>query len=363
MPPVTDDNLIAPPPGVSSTEAVERNLEQSAAVFENFLRPPVDRDEQGRFTPRVPSASPGDRPPPPPMREGEAPPEDPRVKLTENEQADNAQPAPTESEEEIFEIDLGDGQKHTLSASELAELVSNRGKPAPKEEQSAQPNDEVARARAEIEAERAKVQQERYYYAQQLAQFVPQAIRDLQTTFPEIKSPADLRKLSVEDPARYVQFIAMRDTISAAQQDQQRLHAQAQAEQSAAMEKYVNEQLSKLHKAEPVFADPVKGPAERKALHSFLVKQGFSADELEGLTDHRTVIVARKAMLFDAMMAAKPADKKVAPVLRSIRPGAARASQPAVTRAADARSAALKNLESTRSVDALAGAFRAMGVR
>lgn len=350
MPPVTDDSLISPPTDVGLKEAEARNLEQSAAALDRIMNPQAQRDPRGRFTP---TSTPEPKAPTP-----EPVDEQPKAEAAPTEAAEG-----DGGEEEVFEIDLGDGNKHTLSASELAELVGNRGKKPQETPQPAAPSEDVVRARNEVETERARIRQERNYYAQQLAQFVPQAIRDIEAAFPDIKTPADQRKLAVDDPARYVQFIAMRDTIVAAQQDQQRLYAQAQAEQSAAMEKYVSEQVRKLHEVEPVFADPVKGPTERRALHSYLVKQGFSADELEGLVDHRTVVVARKAMLYDAAQAAKPTDKRVAPVLRSIRPGAARAPQQATAKGQETRAAAIQNLQKTGTLDAAAAAFRAMGIR
>lgn len=377
MPTISNDQIdgtLAPPVGVPASEANEMNLAESAAVFDRFLRPPpVARDEMGRFTPKAPPENPGERPPAPKARDGEAPPADPRVKLPEDEQQQQSTENGTEdpaapTEEEQYEIEA-DGEKFTVTASELAQMVVAQRKGATTQP-SAQPTqtDEAAiksRVEAALAAERQQLQAERAHYAQQLAQFVPQAITDLQTNFPEIKSMADLARLAVTDPARAVQFQTARDTILAAQQEQQRLMAAAQAQQHAEMEKYVKTQTEMLLKAEPIFADEQKGPAERKAVREFLNKQGFSDEELSFLTDHRTVLVARKAMLFDRMMAARPQDKRVAPVFRAVKPGAARAvPTPAAPAArADARRTAFKQLEGAKSVDALANVFSAMGIR
>lgn len=376
MPPISNDQIdgtLAPPVGVPTAEANEMNLAESAAVFDRLLRPPpVARDEMGRFTPKAPPENPGERPPAPKARDGEAPPADPRVKLPEDEQQQQAEPGTTEepaaaSDEEQYEIEA-DGEKFTVTASELAQIVVAQRKGATTQPaQPAQPDEAAIRSRVEaaLAAERQQLQAERAHYAQQLAQFVPQAITDLQTNFPEIKSMADLARLAVTDPARAVQFQTARDTIIAAQQEQQRLMAVAQAQQEAEMERYRKAQTEMLLKAEPIFADEQKGPAERKAVREFLNKQGFSDEELSFLTDHRTVLVARKAMLYDRMMAAKPQDKRVAPVFRAVKPGAARATPTSAAPAAraDARRTAIKNLEGAKSVDALANVFSAMGIR
>jgi len=159
-----------------------------------------------------------------------------------------------------------------------------------------------------------------------------------------------------------VRWQAAQNAIAAAQAEQQQMQQKFQAEYDARMRKYVEEQNALLVKAVPDFADPAKATTEKKALRDYLGAQGFQDDELAQLVDHRTVVVARKAMLYDRLMAAKPEAKKVAPVVRAIRPGAARPA-PAAPNAAQAREAAISNLKKDHSIDALANAFKTMGIR
>jgi hypothetical protein len=63
----------------------------------------------------------------------------------------------------------------------------------------------------------------------------------------------------------------------------------------------------------PDWADKTKFDSEVADIRGFLANTGFNADEIGSLVDHRHVIVARKAMLYDKLMAGKPAvTKKVA---------------------------------------------------
>ncbi len=352
---MTIDTNIAPPAGVPITEANRASVDAAAEAFERIMNPQRPRAADGKFS------SPGSPPPSPPAdgaREPASPPQAP-------EQPPEGQPnaaAEGDSVEERFEIELGDGEKVEVSAAELAEMVK-----ASKASRSASPPPDVTekllREHDEILAEKAQLARERQHYAQQLANFIPAAQAQLQAEFPDIKSIVDLQKLASEDPARYVRWQAQQNAIAAARAEQQQLSARYQAEQEAATAKYLEQQRAALSKVAPDLVDPVKGPAERQALRSFLNTQGFTDDELANLVDHRTVLVARKAMLYDRMMAARPEAKKVSPVVRTIRPGAARSTSNAAASASQAKEAAMQNLKKDQSVDALAGAFRAMGIR
>lgn len=341
---------IAPPAGVPAPEAVARNLDQAAASLEKFFTPPEPaRAPDGKFASKQPPAEQQAEQQPP--AEQAAPEGQPNAAVEGEEAA---------VEEERFEIEVGEGEKVELTASELAKLVSEQRKP--REAPPPRESEETILERARLAQEREAIARERAAYAQRINDYVPQAVRALQQDFPDVKTSEDLYKLSVEDPARYVQYQARRDAINSAAAEQQRLQAHFEAEQRARTDKYLAEQRAALERAAPVFADPVKGPAEKEALRSFLSKKGFTDDELAGLTDHRTVIVARNAMLYERMMAAKPEAKKVAPVVRAIRPGAARASN-ASPSTAQAATAARDNLKKTGSVDAFAALLRTQGVR
>jgi hypothetical protein len=342
-----DNPNLSAPAGVPAPEAVARNLDQAAASLEKFFAPPErPRAPDGKFASPAPEAS------------APAPAEEPAREAP-------AEPAPAvegaEAEEERFEIALDGDERVELTASELAKIVAEQRKPreAPPPPRE---SEETILERARLAQEREALARERQTYAQRLNEYVPQALRALQTEFPDIRTNEDLYKLAAEDPARYVQFQARREAIASAQAEQSRLQAQYEAEQRTKMDKYVQEQHAALVKAEPIFADPVKGPAEKQALRSYLSNKGFSDDELAGLTDHRTVIVARNAMLYERMMSAKPEAKKVAPMVRAIRPGASRPTNAAPT-TAQAAQAARDNLKKTGSVDAFAAMLRAQGVR
>ena len=62
------------------------------------------------------------------------------------------------------------------------------------------------------------------------------------------------------------------------------------------------EEQQKLLNALPEWKDPAKAKDEASAVDGYLQKAGFSEQERNGIADHRVIVVARKAMLYDQLM-------------------------------------------------------------
>ena len=210
---------------------------------------------------------------------------------------------------------------------------------------------EVAERDRAIAQEREKIQHERNTYLAQLQQIVPALQQQIAGEFADIKTIHDVQRMAESDPARYVQWKAKQDTLAMVTMDQKRLSEIQQQEQQTKFQAFLSEQAEKLKEAEPIFGDPEKGPKEKAAVAEYLQKSGFTKDELGSVADHRAVLIARKAMLYDKLMAAKPQEKKVAaPPVKTIKPGVKDEVKPG-----DDRSRALRSeLRKSGSIDAAA---------
>ena len=81
-------------------------------------------------------------------------------------------------------------------------------------------------------------------------------------------------------------------------------------------------------KAEPTYTrDDAKRTAAFSEVAKFLQSQGYTPEEMNGLTDHRAVMVAMKAAKYDALQAAKAKQAKPEPP-KPVRPGAASQGAP-----------------------------------
>lgn len=203
---------------------------------------------------------------------------------------------------------------------EAQKIVASRE--AERETAVSQRLQEAATKRSEAEAERKAVLDGR-------TQLIQQQDAALRTLFPELEhiSQIDWQALAASDPAEYVKHKAQADALQmkiAQIQGYQRQLQTAQAEdfQKLAKERATSERL-KLAAALPVFADPVKGRETATKLNDYLRSQGYTDDEINGISDHRTIKVIYKAWLADQTEAARKAaaakQTQVAP--KVVKPG------------------------------------------
>lgn len=188
----------------------------------------------------------------------------------------------------------------------------------------------MERAKAEFEAERAAVVIDRQRYAERLAGHIP-ALQQQLTHFKDI----DWERLSSENPALFAQakpvFDALTGQLQQAEVERLQLEQQERARQMQAVQAHHNhvaEQKRALIAKLPELADAAKGRQETAALTRYLVGAGYQQRELSRLVDHRDFILARKAMLYDRLMASKGQVKEtVAALPRVQKPGLARDSR------------------------------------
>ena len=118
---------------------------------------------------------------------------------------------------------------------------------------------------------------------------------------------------------------------------------------------HISRQQQELLAKLPEWKDTAKLKAETSAIKDYLSAQGFNADELNNVVDHRNVIAYMKAMKYDALLArAGNATKRVAAApVKVERPGG---GTPQQSGTADA----MKRLSRSGSVDDAAALFSRM---
>lgn len=144
-------------------------------------------------------------------------------------------------------------------------------------------------------------------------------------------SNADLKKLREDDPAEYsarkADFEERRKVIEDMKREAVDSYQKTVSEQQEQMQEEFQQRLkaeqdallSKL----PEWRDAEKANTEKSQLSKYLMEQGFSEQDVTAASDHRLVLLARKAMLFDqGQSKVDAAKKKVAKVPKVMKPGA-----------------------------------------
>lgn len=250
---------------------------------------------------------------------------------------------------ESFTIKV-DGKDITLTADEMAEHV----KAGMRQQDYTQKTMALAEQRKEADAQAAQARAQRDEYATKLGNFANQTTFELNALAAQLTD-----ELLQSDPVDYLSkqrtLHARHAELQQAQQELQKIDDQRQQEQAQAQAAYYQDQQAKLLAKIPEWSDPAKVEAEVAEIKKYLGTQDFAPTE-QVLPDHRLVILARKAMQFDALMdRARTTAKKVAAAPPKVeRPGNADSARPG-----DGRTTAIKQLKQTGSVNDAAAAFSA----
>lgn len=214
---------------------------------------------------------------------------------------------------------------------------------------------ESADARKAAEAERTAVQDERKAYASRLNVLI-----DIANTIDPVIAEGqktDWAKLHKDDPlnapAKWFEYQARRQQLNALQAERDQVLQNVKHQNYQVGDKALREKLD-------FWADDGKRKAFQSDFAKYLTEQGFKAEEAGGIEDYRAILLGRKAMLYDQLMAqqSKIAATKVAPTHgKVVRP------QSNETTGKNARAEALtkRALKSGRTDDAVDAIMSAIG--
>lgn len=140
----------------------------------------------------------------------------------------------------------------------------------------------------------------------------------------------DWNALRQDDPAEYAAKkaeIGERTTRlermkSEARTEYQKSISERQQAAEAEQREYLQAEHDALMKAVPDWKDQKVAQTEKAGLAKYLMGQGFAQEEIGSASDHRIVLLARKAMLYDQRtQKTEVAKKKVAKVPKVMKPG------------------------------------------
>lgn len=146
----------------------------------------------------------------------------------------------------------------------------------------------------------------------------------------------DWSKLREEDPAEYAakkQEVADRraslEKIKQGATDAWKENSeQMAAERSQQIQERLQEEQSKLIEKLPEWKDEEKAQTDKTQLADYLISQGFTKQDIANAYDHRLIVLAHKARLYDQGKAkVETAKKKVAKVPKVLKPGAPKSDQ------------------------------------
>jgi len=202
-----------------------------------------------------------------------------------------------------------DGEEIEVSLDELKSGYSRQSDYTKKTQ-------EIAEHRKQAEAMMQQAQQEVYQTQQFRQQYIDAASAVVQQQYSklnELVNNTDWERLKIEDREEYLtKKSEVADLQTSMQQEEQRLHQvneQAMAEQRELQKRVAYEERQKLETILPEWKNEEFRQRAGKELTEFAMSQGFTQEELNQLTDHRSLLVLMQAKAFQEMQKAQTSTK------------------------------------------------------
>jgi len=249
-------------------------------------------------------------------------------------------------EEELYAVTVN-GEEVAVSLDELLSGYSRQSDYTRKTQEIAGDRKEMEALQQRYNSEVQQIQQERQQYMEALTNIISNNSGEL-----EKFSNIDWNALREDDP---IEYVTTREQYREAQEKVQGLqheHARAAQTQQAQMQKAQHQMLQvekgRLVEALPEWGDPDKQKDMSANLQSYAREQGFTAEELNSLVDHRSVLVLLKAQKYDQLQNSDVKSKKLKNKPKVIRSGTGTTSK---ATSKSKRAAKMKRLQSSGHVD------------
>lgn len=265
----------------------------------------------------------------------------------ESPETDDEQDEETEAQpaEELFTVQV-DGKPVQVTRDELLKSYSRQADYTRKTQ-------ELAEQRKQHEAESQADREERKQRAEALAK-LQDAINAVTPREPDWHT---LRATMppAEFAAEYAAWSQHKEEMRQIAEERKRADEAVEADRAKQFTEHLREQHRLLTEALPEMKDPEKAKALRADLASAAESVGFTAKDLDNVTDHRLMLLLAKAAKYDKAQKARPAiQQKIDEKVKAAKPGPAGSLKPKTpTKAA----AALKRLAQTGSVRDAAAFF------
>ena len=222
----------------------------------------------------------------------------------------------------IPSTDTNTGERVEVSLGELNDSFTAR-------ERSSRAEQSAKELKEQLEADKIRQDQLFQQQAETHAAALNQVDQMLMAEFNNV--PWD--NLKATDPTQWTikrqefteRQAAVQNMRQQAAQEYQNRMAQAQQTQQQQMQEIAVREQENLLRALPHWRDNEKRQSEQGKMREYLLTAGYSPDEVDQAYDHRTIVLAHKAMMYDQMsQKGKTAKKRVVKIgnKKVLKPGA-----------------------------------------
>jgi len=255
--------------------------------------------------------------------------EEPQEELeaaSEEEEAEEAIEETDDGEEEdpLYAVTVN-GEEHEVTFDELLRGYSRQSDYTRKTQELSNDRKQMEELQKQYNSEVSTIQAERQQYMESLNQIIANSSAGLDKF-----ANVDWQSLKDTDPIEYVtkkeEFREAQEKVQSMQQEQYNAQHRHAEESKQLRSQILREEHGKLSAALPDWGKPEKQKKMASEIRDYASSQGFSAEEINSLVDHRSLLVLLKASKYDAMQTADVKSKKIKNKPRVIRAGKGRSS-------------------------------------
>lgn len=296
----------------AETERKPLTVETAADLFEGLFSEPGET--KSTREPAAPKAAPSEEDADETPADEAEPQQDAGTEEAADEPADEPAEEGAEAEApQTFRVKV-DGQEVEVTLDELQKGYSRQADYTRKTMQ-------LAEQRKAAEAELATVREQRATYDNQL-KAVQEALQQM------LPQEPDWQRIRRDYPDQYAQAWAAwsqhQEQVRLVAAERQRVAHEQEQDQLRLRREFVAKEMELLAEAVPEWKDDTKRSAEQKSLAEYGQRLGFTPDELSQVSDHRAILLLRKAMLYDQLQAQKPKLDQVVQKVKTATPGTAK---------------------------------------
>ena len=255
-----------------------------------------------------------------PVEEGDSLEEDVEEEESEEEEdsedTDNRAP---EGEDLLYAVNVN-GEEQEVTLDELMKGYSRQSDYTKKTQEVSEQRKEIEGLKNQYQSEVDQIQTERVQYVQALQSLLENSMQSLDE-FANI----NWEQLKNEDPIEFVtkkeEFRDKQEKLQQMQQNQQMVQQRQMEENRKLHKEAVASETAALVGKLPEWGDSQKKPKIAKQVKEYALNQGFTAEEIKGLVDHRSILVLLKASKYDALSNSDVKAKKLKNKPRVVRAG------------------------------------------
>jgi len=251
--------------------------------------------------------------------------EEPDEEETEEDDEEETEESDEQEEEELLYAVKVDGEEQEVSLDELIKGYSRQSDYTKKTQELAEERRNIEAGMDQYKTELAGLQQERQQYVDALTQVIQSSTAGLETY-----ANVDWATLKEEDPIEYItkrdEYREMQERVRSQQHTMQIEQQKQSAQMQEVKKQLLHDEHAKLVEKVPEWGQPDSQKAMAIEIRDYALGQGFSAEEISSLVDHRSLVVLMKAQKYDALKKADVKSKKIKNKPKVIRAGKGRSS-------------------------------------